>query len=102
MAIFPKISLALTLLLGSAWAVWAQNYVSQMMPRTRLMATRGGAAFRHSFDGFCFRAPRATGSLGPYPTGFARDYAYPGYAYPYAYGAQIYTITLRIWAMPAP
>jgi len=38
------------------------------------MATRGGAAFRHSFDGFCFRAPRATGSLGPYPTGFARDY----------------------------
>jgi len=52
MAIFPKISLALTLLLGSAWAVWAQNYVSQMMPRTRLMATRGGAAFRHSFDGF--------------------------------------------------
>jgi hypothetical protein len=32
---FTKISLALTILLGSAWAVLAQNYVNQMAPRAR-------------------------------------------------------------------
>jgi hypothetical protein len=32
---FAKISLALTMLLGSAWAALAQNYVSQMTPRIR-------------------------------------------------------------------
>ncbi len=29
-------------------------------------------------------------SVRAYPTGLALGYAYPGYAYPYAYGAQIY------------
>ena len=32
---FTRISLALTLLLGSAWSVLAQNYVNQMMPRAK-------------------------------------------------------------------
>jgi hypothetical protein len=32
---FARISLALTMLLGSGWALLAQNYVSQMTPRIR-------------------------------------------------------------------
>ncbi len=32
---FTKISLALTMFLGSAWAVLGQSYVNQMPPRTR-------------------------------------------------------------------
>jgi hypothetical protein len=33
---------------------------------------------------------RVRASVWAYPTGVALGYAYPGYAYPYAYGAQIY------------
>jgi MFS family permease len=35
MTMFGMVSLALTMLLGFAWAVLAQNYVSQMAPRIR-------------------------------------------------------------------
>jgi predicted membrane metal-binding protein len=37
---FARISLALTMLLGSAWAALAQNYVSQMTPRIRYCGFR--------------------------------------------------------------
>jgi hypothetical protein len=41
---FTRISLALTLLLGSEWAVLAQNYVDQVTPRARHYGSVGRRA----------------------------------------------------------
>jgi hypothetical protein len=48
MTMFAMVSLALTMLLGFAWAVLAQDYVSQMTPRIRYC---GSGAHRSSVVG---------------------------------------------------